>query len=95
MTTVSFLQNLADLPTVQDLGFDKQRISKYKEMLRFSFICFGIFLPASQHLFCNLNFCKDYPLSLTYSQPEGIKLLKPTLFSVTHIPIPRGLEFLQ
>lgn len=35
------------LPVAQDVGFDKKRISEYKEIPKFSFICFGIFLPTS------------------------------------------------
>lgn len=34
-------------PMAQDLGFDKKRISEYKEIPKFSLICFGIFLPTS------------------------------------------------
>lgn len=95
MTRVFFFQSLAVLPMVQGLDFDNQKIYKYKRIPKFSFTCVGIFLPTSQHLFHNLHFCKNYLLSHTNSKPEGIELLKPTLLTVTHIPISRRLEFLQ
>lgn len=44
---VSFLQSLIVLPVAQDLGFDKQRPSKYREIHTFTFTCFGIFLLTS------------------------------------------------
>lgn len=91
---VSF-QSLAALPLVQGLDFDNYRIYKYKKIPKVSFACFGIFLPTFQHLFHNLHFCKNYLLFHTNSPPEGIKLLEPTLLTVTHIPISRRLEFLK
>lgn len=65
------------------------------EIPKFGFTCFGIFLLTSYLLCYNSNFCKPHSPPHSSCHPEGINLLKPTLSSATHIPVPRRLRFLH
>lgn len=91
MTTVLFFQNLAALPMAQDLGFDKQRIFKYREIHTFSSLALVFSFPLTNSSVKTWTFARITHCLMPVLNPK-ISTFKPTPSSHTFL-FQGGLNF--